>query len=944
MIRASQYETARAALLDLVVARGIAHRSADQPILARDGKTSAPWMVDSLRVSLRAEGAALAATCLLYRLQTFAGRQLATLGVTGVPLMQACVMQSEGRFRGAIIREQPKGHGTCRQIEGEVDFDEPIILLDDSISSGTTLNRATRLLEEAGGWVEGAVCLVRFNYDWGFGQARERGYHVESVFDVWEDLIPRIEGPRPANPSKRLRPMAAAATSVAPDLHPSEAARRVMEVVLRTGELPEVPSLDGSHDSRGGVWVSVRDRERNEHRHARDGFWHLVGEPSDGAPADLARAAAQTAERLGESEGKTALGILERSAIAVTFAGPLRACTVGGLDNDRWAIMVRSRERPRFMGGALPRMPRIADSWEQFDHARRSNAGLLPNESYELFRHGITKVIEPGVAWQATGVPAEGWDGWYRDDALGSSVARFAWDCVTAGGNGGEPGAAPEGLGRVVADRVFVSVYLNGRLRGCLGRPLGELEEDLAALGREVWKDDRFDGDGDGDDTGTLSAVVVSLLHDEEALGRRQPGIVSQLFRLGEDALSVSEGSRQATLLPAAASHFDLDAAAMVGDVIRKANIEAGPADWHRHACASWVATVATEGRLEGTLPKVMHPERSLDGWLAHLPPLWCDHLCKHQQADGSFFTWYQPFANRLGRGEEIGWTAHAAWVLARAEGAFEREDVGQAARRAADLCVARVERHHGEVWLANQRYAPSVSEVAVLLLALQALDRDADLRAELRATLLARIDHHGRIATHRDPAAARDAHQDFFPGQLLLALARTWPDGEPVSETVRRALRFYQHRARYRFTFSQVAWINQALGAWWPLTAEGGGEAVMFEIADRVIDHQRADGGVIQGEDPIRPGSSTAVYLEGLAAAARLANQMNDVERATRYRAACARGFAFLDRLTFQDRDAPLLRAPHWARGGVRLGLHRSVTRPDLAQHALSAALTLLG
>ena len=48
----------------------------------------------------------------------------------------------------------------------------------------------------------------------------------------------------------------------------------------------------------------------------------------------------------------------------------------GKLDNDRYGIVVRSLERRAKMGGALPRMPGIANEWAQFQHARMKNAKL----------------------------------------------------------------------------------------------------------------------------------------------------------------------------------------------------------------------------------------------------------------------------------------------------------------------------------------------------------------------------------------------------------------------------------------------------------------------------------------------------------------------------------------------------------------------------------------
>src|SRR5258708_33264075 len=145
----------------------ILHRTSTQPVLSRDG-TSARWMLDSLAVTLSPRGGELAGQCLLELLKRFDGRQIATYGLTAVPILQTCVLQSGGRYRGLLIRRERKQHGSLKLIEGPIDPDEPTILLDDSISSGMSMEEGTERLEQAGLRVEGGIGLVRFCWYRGF--------------------------------------------------------------------------------------------------------------------------------------------------------------------------------------------------------------------------------------------------------------------------------------------------------------------------------------------------------------------------------------------------------------------------------------------------------------------------------------------------------------------------------------------------------------------------------------------------------------------------------------------------------------------------------------------------------------------------------------------------------------------------------------------------------
>ena len=235
---------------------------------------------------------------------------------------------------------------------------------------------------------------------------QERGYHMEAVYDIWDDFMSHMDDEEKplANPSKWF-PAFEWDTRRAPEhLHPAKLARLVVCEYLSSGRLLLPPeSLDTKYDSAGGAWVSIRSRANLHRRHARGGFWHFPLETSRSAAEDVVMAALSTVASL--PAGDEGLKVVDESAIAVTFFSALEKCTPGQLDNDRYGIVVRSLERREKMGGALPRMPGIVNEWAQFQHARMKNAQLVSFEPYELFRHDVVKAVEPEENWQPTGVP-----------------------------------------------------------------------------------------------------------------------------------------------------------------------------------------------------------------------------------------------------------------------------------------------------------------------------------------------------------------------------------------------------------------------------------------------------------------------------------------------------------------------------------------------------------
>src|SRR5215470_15358506 len=397
-----QFHLDREELLDVLVKRGILYRTPTQPVLSRDG-SSARWMLDSLSVTLMPRGAELAGRCILQLLSHFDGRQIATYGLTAVPIIQSCVLQSGGRYRGLLVRQKRKEHGSLKLIEGRIDPNEPVIVIDDSISSGMSMQEGCKILEAAGLRVEGGIALVRFGWYGGYGAMQERGYHMEAVYDIWDDFMTRMEDEEVplSNPSKWF-PEFKWSARVAPEgLYPAQLARIVLTEYLQSGELLRPPQrLDADYGGAGGAWVSIRSRENIYVRHARDGFWHFPDEQVWSSAESVVRACLRTAVDL--PRGDAGARLIEESSLAVTFFSALEKCTVGELDNSRYGIVVCSRERPSRMGGALPRMPGIADEWQQFQHARKNNGQLLSFEPYRIYRHEVIKAIEPGATWQPT--------------------------------------------------------------------------------------------------------------------------------------------------------------------------------------------------------------------------------------------------------------------------------------------------------------------------------------------------------------------------------------------------------------------------------------------------------------------------------------------------------------------------------------------------------------
>jgi AMMECR1 domain-containing protein len=866
------------------------------------------------------------------------------------------------------VRHERKKHGSLKLIEGPIDPSEPTVVIDDSISSGTSMQQACDTLRAAGLRVEGGIFLVRFGWYGGFARMHEQGYRVDAVTDIWNDFIYHMDGePKPIGNPTKIFPEFRWSDARAPDgLHPAELARLAMRDYLASGTLPRPPrTLDADYPAGGGAWVSLRDLDDIHLRHARDGYWNFPGEEPFPAPEAVMRAALKTASTLsdGQENGRSnhhALGLLNGSAIAVTFFGAMEECPVGGLDNDRYGIVVRSLERPGWMGGALPRMPGILNEWDQYRHARITNAGLVSFEPHIILRHEVVKAVQPDVTWQPTGVPLGATASPLTNAEYGGAVAARARDLVLARIFGGSARTAPlsDDLVPATVDSLYVSIYLTGKLRGCFGTALRHLDEDIATLVEAALRDNRFEPSIDVNSPEAV-AVSVALLHDRVELGVHSIEDIVRRIRYGQHALMVEQDDHVALFLPSVASRHNLSPTAFVEELLQKAEIAGPPYRWIRFECACWLADKDEPRLMDGSFAPET-PPATLAELLARLVPLTTGYLLRHLRPDGNLFTRYEPLQDRLDEGVDLPRLAHAGWVLARASAksgllksglvksgrATHDPSAGEAAARIIGYLVNTIEETAEGCWLACPGHDRSVAEIALLVLAL-CESPDRDLREHwvprLAATLWSQIDCHGHIRTHADGAAGSEPYQDYFPGQVLLALAVAARAGLTTVDDTRltRSFRSYRHRFQVRPHFGQVSWLAQACQAWWQVRRDADFAALAFEIADWILLFQQAKtGAFLNDHQSDTPGYTTALYLEGIGAAAHLARALEQHERHRCYLDSCRRSLQFLDGLIIQPRDASLLPNPSRAIGGLRRSARSSEIYVDFVQHGLAALI----
>ncbi len=143
------------------------------------------WLLDTRVPTLDGDLFTEVGMVLAERLRERGAFQIVGYGFGAHPLVCSVLSVDDGDgFKGGLVREERKEHGRRRLVEGPIDPDAPVVMVDDIINSGRSASEALTLLRGAGFTVEGLLTL--FNFTWSSGQSRieAEGLWVDSLLDL----------------------------------------------------------------------------------------------------------------------------------------------------------------------------------------------------------------------------------------------------------------------------------------------------------------------------------------------------------------------------------------------------------------------------------------------------------------------------------------------------------------------------------------------------------------------------------------------------------------------------------------------------------------------------------------------------------------------------------------------------------------------------------------
>ncbi|WP_240140660.1 hypothetical protein [Xanthomonas translucens] len=245
------------------------HTAAENiPLITKKGRAYT-WLFDLRRVFMQRQALEQIAHAFWERNAARAPFQLGGLETAAIPLLTALLLtapKQRGAVNGFIIRKDRKTTGLGNAIEGAV-LDLPIVLVEDSLNSGNSAEKARALVSMAGHPLDEVFVVVDFLSKAGMQWRKTHGIAVQSLFTLKDfDLPPDHSTQHPTQGYRKLWRTATPggfAYHVVPKsapllvgntlLHSCDAAK-MQAFSAETGGLVWEYQVTGAAYTRKGIW------------------------------------------------------------------------------------------------------------------------------------------------------------------------------------------------------------------------------------------------------------------------------------------------------------------------------------------------------------------------------------------------------------------------------------------------------------------------------------------------------------------------------------------------------------------------------------------------------------------------------------------------------------------------------------------------------------------
>lgn len=185
MLMLNVKESSIKALTDLINSQAITQASDEQRVLSPTGQKQ-EWLIDLRPVLLNVEGLNLITDAFWDAFEKDLPFQIGGMEVAAVPLVTALLLKAAQRglkTNGFIIRKERKKSGLGKLIEGHL-TDDPVILVDDIINSGASLEKSRVALAQEDKKIDKVFVVLNFENAAGAHWAQEHNIDLNHLLTL----------------------------------------------------------------------------------------------------------------------------------------------------------------------------------------------------------------------------------------------------------------------------------------------------------------------------------------------------------------------------------------------------------------------------------------------------------------------------------------------------------------------------------------------------------------------------------------------------------------------------------------------------------------------------------------------------------------------------------------------------------------------------------------
>jgi len=181
-----ELNTEAAAKLKEIAYRKRAFLQSDSPIYPLSSGKMSDHYFEGKRITLSSEGARHVATMVLEEIEDLNVDAIGGLVIGAALIVSSVAAIAAERGKQVdtfIVREQPKGHGTQRKVEGYLQEGWRVAIVDDVITSGESVLKAVKAVEDLNCEVVKVIALVD-RHEGGSDLLRKKGYSFQQFLNL----------------------------------------------------------------------------------------------------------------------------------------------------------------------------------------------------------------------------------------------------------------------------------------------------------------------------------------------------------------------------------------------------------------------------------------------------------------------------------------------------------------------------------------------------------------------------------------------------------------------------------------------------------------------------------------------------------------------------------------------------------------------------------------